>query len=240
MDDSFPSSSEEEPLPLPYTNGHAVPEANDPLDDAEDISQFLLPPEVEDELLAQFDAAHNLLSPPPEAFPHGHLPPTSTFPTIQPSRQQTMKEREKERDRDLAIRNPVSVYNWLKRNQSKILVHDHEAGPPDRESALAHPAGETPNSAPTGGAKQKRGSVKKSAPSRLGELHQQDDAESAFGSSTRGDAPNSTSKKRRKTNDEDGPYKGKVAGAGKGGKRKRDDGDTPSGVKKPRKLAARE
>ena len=36
-------------------------------------------------------------------------------------------DRSTERDRDMALRNPVSVYNWLRRHQPQVFLQDNEA-----------------------------------------------------------------------------------------------------------------
>ena len=41
-------------------------------------------------------------------------------------------ERDREEEREVALRNPVSVYNWLRRNQPQVFLQDKEAGLGDK------------------------------------------------------------------------------------------------------------
>ncbi|KAI9673677.1 MAG: hypothetical protein M1817_002315 [Caeruleum heppii] len=46
-----------------------------------------------------------------------HIHSKSNHPTV-----------ERERERDFALKNPVSVYNWLRRNQPQVFLQDNETG----------------------------------------------------------------------------------------------------------------
>lgn len=120
-------------------------------------------------------------------------------------------------EKDLTVRNPDSVYNWLRKHQPQVFLQDKDA--PHQENLSEKSA------AKSGNASKK---VKR---------------ESAIGTSTPGprdhdeedSAAPETGKGRRKTTGDadDGAYRPK-GGSSRPAKRKREDGDTPSG-KKPRK-----
>ena len=51
--------------------------------------------------------------------------------------------RSNDRDKDVALRNPVSVYNWLRKHQPQVFLQDSDS-PPDRSSTRASNATKTP------------------------------------------------------------------------------------------------
>ena len=103
-----------------------------------------------------------------------------------------------ERDREAALRNPVSVYNWLRRNQPHIFFHDNENA---SEKSSTRPA---------------RSSKKTQA--RKEEEHDEDTASVDTG-------PTSNPKTKRKR-DEDSGYRPK--GGSNRSRKKKDDGTSSS------------
>ncbi|MCJ1285055.1 hypothetical protein MMC26_004393 [Xylographa opegraphella] len=51
--------------------------------------------------------------------------------------------RSNDRDKDVALRNPVSVYNWLRKHQPQVFLQDSDS-PPDRPSTRPSNASKTP------------------------------------------------------------------------------------------------
>jgi hypothetical protein len=105
-------------------------------------------------------------------------------------------ERSGEKDKEMALKNPVSVYNWLRKHQPQVFLQDNEihAEKPSRPAAARV---------------SKRASAVKQEP----ELYDEDGIAIDVGSSSRG--------KRKR--DDDGGYRPK-GGNGRPMKRKKEDG----------------
>jgi hypothetical protein len=106
-------------------------------------------------------------------------------------------ERSIEKDREVAIKNPVSVYNWLRKNHPQVFLQDNEAH------------SEKPSTRPATSRASKRASAVKQEP----DLYDEDGIAIDVGSSSRG--------KRKR--DDDGGYRPK-GGNGRPVKRKKEDG----------------
>lgn len=117
-------------------------------------------------------------------------------------------------EKDLTVRNPDSVYNWLRRHQPQVFLQDKDATHHENLSEKSAP----PKTSKANATKAKR--------------------ESAIGGGTPGprdhededSAAPETGKGRRKTGggDDDTAYRPK-GGSSRSTKRKREDGDTPVG-----------
>jgi len=110
-------------------------------------------------------------------------------------------DRSTERDRDMALRNPVSVYNWLRKHQPQVFLQDNEvhAEKPPRGSAFRS-------------SKRASTSIKQEP-----ELYDDDGIAMDMSLSARG--------KRKR--DDDGGYRPK-GGNSRPAKRKKDEGSTSS------------
>ena len=106
-------------------------------------------------------------------------------------------ERSGEKDRETALKNPVSVYNWLRKHQPQVFLQDNEAHP------------EKPSTRPATSRASKRASTVKQEP----DLYDEDGIALDVGFSSRG--------KRKR--DDDGGYRPK-GGNGRPLKRKKEDG----------------
>ncbi len=106
-------------------------------------------------------------------------------------------ERSSEKDRETALKNPVSVYNWLRKHQPQVFLQDNEAH------------SEKPSTRPATSRASKRASTVKQEP----DLYDEDGVALDAGSSSRG--------KRKR--DDDGGYRPK-GGNGRPVKRKREEG----------------
>lgn len=113
-------------------------------------------------------------------------------------------------EKDLTVRNPDSVYNWLRKNQPQVFLQDKDPQHPENlsEKSAARPGN-------TGGRAGKRQSAVSGTPGPRTD-HDDDDfiAESGTGKGRRG-----------KGGDEDAAYRPK-GGTSRPGKRKRDGEDT--------------
>ncbi|KAI9761005.1 MAG: hypothetical protein M1835_000069 [Candelina submexicana] len=118
-------------------------------------------------------------------------------------------EKSSPKDRDMAAKNPVSVYNWLRKNEPQVFLQDNE-GNFDKHVKAPNPK------------TVKRTSV---APKPEPEV-----LEDEFGL-----IPEIVSNPRAKKKRDDEPYRPK-GGSSRPAKRKREDGD--KGAKKVRKIAA--
>ncbi len=108
-------------------------------------------------------------------------------------------ERSSEKDREMALKNPVSVYNWLRKHQPQVFLQDNEAH------------SEKPSTRPANSRASKRASTVKQEP----DLYDEDGIALDVGANSRG--------KRKR--DDDGGYRPK-GGNGRPVKRKKDDGST--------------
>ena len=116
-------------------------------------------------------------------------------------------DRAMERDRDTALRNPVSVYNWLRKHQPQVFLQDKEN---DGEKAPARSS--TARSS-------KRGSLQiKQEP----EMYDEDGIALE---------PRTASRGKRKRGDDDSGYRPKGGGT-RSAKRKREDGGSRRSSKK--------
>ncbi|EXJ85763.1 hypothetical protein A1O1_06131 [Capronia coronata CBS 617.96] len=123
-------------------------------------------------------------------------------------------ERTADRERETQLRNPVSVYNWLRKHQPQVFLQDHE------------PGSEKPSRA-TGSRVSARKSANKEALKQEQELYDDDGIALDVGSSSRG--------KRKR--DADGGYRPK-GGNSKGGKRKKEAKEDTGRSKRSKKSAA--
>ena len=114
-----------------------------------------------------------------------------------------------ERDRDMALRNPVSVYNWLRKHQPQVFLQDNEM---QSEKAAKGASSRT--------SKRASASIKQEP-----ELYDDDGIAVDAGSSSRG--------KRKR--DDDGGYRPK-GGNSRPAKRKKDESTTSA--KKAKKPAS--
>ncbi|KAF7504162.1 hypothetical protein GJ744_002631 [Endocarpon pusillum] len=105
-------------------------------------------------------------------------------------------ERLSEKDREMALKNPVSVYNWLRKHQPQVFLQDNEAH------------SEKPSTRPATSRASKRASTVKQEP----DLYDEDGIALDVGANSRG--------KRKR--DDDGGYRPK-GGNGRPVKRKKDD-----------------
>ena len=118
-------------------------------------------------------------------------------------------DRISEREKEIALKNPVSVYNWLRDNHPGVFLQDNE---PHAEKSSARPSNSRTS---------KRASTIKQEP----ELYDEDGIAIEARASAKG--------KRKR--DEDGGYRPK-GGNGRASKRKKEDG--PPSVKKSKKRAS--
>jgi hypothetical protein len=119
-------------------------------------------------------------------------------------------ERSTEKDKEMALKNPVSVYNWLRKHQPQVFLQDN-----DMHSEKA--------SRPATSRASKRVSAVKQEP----ELYDEDGIAIDVGSSSRG--------KRKR--DDDGGYRPK-GGNGRPIKRKKEEGSTSAKKSKRASISA--
>lgn len=130
-------------------------------------------------------------------------------------------------DKDLHLKNPDSVYNWLRKHQPQVFLQDKDAGHHENlsERSSAKPTG-------TGRAGKRASHVGTSTPGPKTDHEMEDD--------TTATAEQGTGKKGRgKHGEDDGAYRPK-GGSSRPAKRKREDGDGPAkgGRKKGRTSGA--
>lgn len=112
-----------------------------------------------------------------------------------------------DREREASLRNPISVYNWLRRNQPQIFLQDNEV------------AAEKPTaSKPANVRSSKRKSTQVSSPPR-----REEDMYDEDGIALEIDQAPSGSKNKRKRDDDTG-YRPKGGTSGRSSKKKKDDG----------------
>ena len=104
-------------------------------------------------------------------------------------------ERSTERDREMALRNPVSVYNWLRKHQPQVFLQDNETNPDKPPRAY-------------GSRKSGRASTRESLVKQEPDLYDDD-----------GIAVEATSSKGKRKRDDDGGYRPK-GGSARPSKRK--------------------
>ncbi len=182
-------------LSVPHTDKTPLESGDIPDFILTDTPPGYLSPAHEDDYLFNLD---NTLNPTP-IIPHQ----SATIDHPRPG------EKGSPKDRDMAAKNPVSVYNWLRKNEPQVFLQDHE-GNFDKHIKAPNPK------------TVKRPSV---APKPEPEVQ-----EDEFGL-----LPEITPSSRAKRKRDDEPYRPK-GGSSRPAKRKREDGD--KGTKKVRKIAA--
>ncbi|KAL5118892.1 hypothetical protein ACEQ8H_003215 [Pleosporales sp. CAS-2024a] len=128
-------------------------------------------------------------------------------------------------DKDLTVRNPDSVYNWLRKHQPQVFLQDKDAAHHDNASEKPAP----PKTNPAGRKNTKRESAV-GAGTPAPRDHDDDDSL----------AGETAAKGRRKTTgggEDDTAYRPK-GGSSRPAKRKREDGDTPAGKSKKKSRAS--
>lgn len=126
-------------------------------------------------------------------------------------------------DKDLTIRNPDSVYNWLRKHQPQVFLQDKDVAHPENLSEKS-----APKNGAAGGKKGKRESAIGAGGGTPGPRDPDDDETVAP----------ETGKGRRKTGgDDDTAYRPK-GGSSRPTKRKREEGDTPAGKGRSKKSRA--
>lgn len=131
------------------------------------------------------------------------------------------EERSIERDRDAALRNPVSVYNWLRKNQPGVFLQDKEIEIAAQQAANGsgpNEGGGKSSSRVTGTSRaSKRGSIQVTTVKQDPEMYDEDGIALDL-------RPVSSSRAKRKR-DDDGAYRSKTGGSsGRSAKRKREEG----------------
>ena len=87
-----------------------------------------LTPSHEEEYLSTLDAALEVSEPGSQSHPSSH----------------PIRSNEKhEKERDAALRNPVSVYNWLRKHQPQVFLQDNES-PPEKPTPKPQASTRTP------------------------------------------------------------------------------------------------
>ncbi|KAI9809135.1 MAG: hypothetical protein M1825_002425 [Sarcosagium campestre] len=123
---------------------------------------------------------------------------------------------DREKDKDVALRNPVSVYNWLRKHQPQVFLQDNE-GPPEKSGAKS-----------SRGAGRRSGGVVKSVTNTDLEIIEDDNMVHMIAEHP---GQGRISKKKK---EDDAGYRPKGGGS-KLGKRKREGEDKASSAKKARK-----
>ncbi|KAF2221844.1 IEC3 subunit of the Ino80 complex, chromatin re-modelling-domain-containing protein [Elsinoe ampelina] len=127
----------------------------------------------------------------------------------------------RELEREVELRNPLSVHNWLKQHNINITETD------DTKSDAGTPAG---------GKKGGRNLAKKMGDRAVERARERDDGSpmsSAAGRDVDGEEEEDGSSRRRKSRDADETYRPKGGRSGRS-KRKRDDGESRGASKKPK------
>lgn len=183
---------------------------------AEDLAHpaplTFLSPAAEEEYLARID---KMLEDNPRANPFRSSSTTRAAATLN----------ERDRERDLQMRNPMSAYNWLRRNQPQVFLQDHEGTPEKTGVKSSRGAGKRASAA---------AAKNLAEATQAGELLIDDGASSTKGPDS---SPTMTTKagvKRKR--DEDGGYRPKGGSSTRPSRRKQRDSE--AGAKKARKSAA--
>jgi hypothetical protein len=128
-------------------------------------------------------------------------------------------------EKDLTIRNPDSVYNWLRKHQPQVFLQDKDAAPHENTSEKSAPA--------KANASNRKSIKRESAVGGTPGPRDPDDEDSVAGKTG--------GKGRRKTaggaDGDDTAYRPK-GGSSRPAKRKREDGDTPAGKGKKKSRAS--
>ncbi|KAH7397051.1 IEC3 subunit of the Ino80 complex, chromatin re-modelling-domain-containing protein [Phaeosphaeria sp. MPI-PUGE-AT-0046c] len=130
-------------------------------------------------------------------------------------------------EKDLTIRNPDSVYSWLRKHQPQVFLQDKDAAHPENMSEKSAP--------PKANAGGRKGAKRESAVGGGTPGPREHDDEDSVAGETGG-------KGRRKTGgggggDDDTAYRPK-GGSSRPAKRKREDGDTPAPKSKKKSRAS--
>jgi hypothetical protein len=121
-------------------------------------------------------------------------------------------------EKDLTLRNPDSVYNWLRKHAPQVFLQDKDVA---HHENMSENSSARPGNAPGGGRGGKKGGAARSPGAKT---DQDVDEELGFVPET-GTAPTEGKGGRsRKIKQEDEPYRPK-GGSSRPGKRKREDGD---------------
>ncbi|PVI05092.1 hypothetical protein DM02DRAFT_610959 [Periconia macrospinosa] len=184
----------------------AVPHSTTPPDppvdgiDVTDTAPGYMSPNHEEEFLLSTDAALADQNYKPDS---NELRPLRTVPVHPPPS-----------EKDLTIRNPNSVYNWLRKNQPQVFLQDKDQVNPENVPE------KLPARATNTGGRGKRQSAAHGTPAPKTD-HEDDDA---FVPET-GTAASTAKSRKSKGGEDDGAYRPK-GGSSRPSKRKREDGDT--------------
>lgn len=191
-------------LATPHTTLASVASAPLPDDISSESPPGYLTPSHEDDYLFALDAS------------------LGTSPSAARANASRAGDKSFERDREVQVRNPVSVYNWLRKHQPQVFLQDNEPLP-DKSSATTN----NNNKPPAQPKPAKRPSVA-AAPKLEFEILDEDGF--VIGESVAAGTGSAKAKRKR----EDEPYRPK-GGSSRSSKRKREDGGGSS--RKVRKIA---
>ena len=168
-----------------------------------------LSPTHEAEYLSKLDAV-------PTDLPPQIREPGSHSPLPAPAARSIEK---RENDRDLQLRNPVSVYNWLRKHQPSVFLQDNEGTSGKKQPTATEPAMK-PSPKPSRSPKpsKEKGSKRSSAAPKVEQEFLDDDGFVIRGGG--GDAPAPKSKRKR---EDDNSYRPK-GGSSRPTKRKKISG----------------
>lgn len=140
---------------------------------------------------------------------------TAAFDPFEPFPQIRTDPRTAERDRDMAIRNPMSVYNWLRKNQPQVFLQDNEVNS-EKSTRGAGPRSSKRDRTSKGGIVVKKEKTEEE------DLAYDEDGIAVETLTTKG--------RGKRKRDEDGGYRPK-GGSNRPSKRKKEDGGTRRGRK---------
>ncbi|KAI9805658.1 MAG: hypothetical protein M1833_005150 [Piccolia ochrophora] len=203
--DDSSNSSAASSLPKPFSNLLTVPHS-----DLSSVPEKVLPPDIaaspppamylspsqEDDYLFALD---NSLG---SSSPLSHVGHTHS------NNKHSIANTDREKDKDLALRNPVSVYNWLRRHQPQVFLQDNEGAPEKTGAKSSRGAG-------------KRASVAAKSTSDPVEFIDEDGMTYGNVEVSGGGGGGGGGRGGRRKKDDDGVYRPKGGGT-KLGKRKRD------------------
>lgn len=183
-------------------------QAPEPPIDGIDLSESApgyMSPTHEEEYLAVMDQAFADPAAPdthPMRMPSVHIPPT---------------------EKDLTVRNPDSVYNWLRKHQPQVFLQDKDPQHPENISEKAAPKA-------NGGGRGKRQSAAAGTPGPKTD-HEEDDAfDPESGAAVKGG-------RKSKGGENDSAYRPK-GGSSRAPKRKREEGEPPAKGSKRKRASA--
>ncbi|KAL1594571.1 hypothetical protein SLS60_010332 [Paraconiothyrium brasiliense] len=173
--------------------------------DLSETAPGYMSPTHEEEYLALLDQAFadpNAFDARPIRIPSSHPPPT---------------------DKDLSVRNPDSVYNWLRKHQPQVFLQDKDPQHPENMSEKAAPRANA-------GARGKRQSAAAGTPGPKTDHEEDDGFDPESGAAGKGG-------RKSKGGENDSAYRPK-GGSSRAPKRKREDGEpTGKGSKRKRQSA---